>query len=115
MNAEKPRVGIKCADYRTVDASPKEPTHDALADLQPQRLHRRKRLPSVYRDHRHLGTFLRPNDGDQRLANLDFPSRPILSRVRCIAWMLIMASCVEATESYKPVTSSRLGVICAEA
>jgi hypothetical protein len=25
-----------------------------------------------------------------------------------------MASCMEATESYKPVTSSRLGVICAE-
>jgi len=29
--------------------------------------------------------------------------------------MLIMASCVEATESYKPVTSVRLGGICAEA
>ena len=29
--------------------------------------------------------------------------------------MLIMAYCMEATESYKPVTSSRLGVICAEA
>jgi hypothetical protein len=28
--------------------------------------------------------------------------------------MLIMASCVEATESYKPVTSVRLGVVCAE-
>ena len=41
--------------------------------------------------------------------------RLILSRVRCIAWMLIMASCMEATESYKPVTSVRLGGICAEA
>jgi len=29
--------------------------------------------------------------------------------------MLIMASCMEATESHKPVTSSRLGGICAEA
>ena len=29
--------------------------------------------------------------------------------------MLIMASRVEATESYKPVTSLRLGVVCAEA
>ena len=29
--------------------------------------------------------------------------------------MLIMASCMEATESYKPVTSLRLGVVCAEA
>ena len=56
-----------------------------------------------------------PNDGDQRLATLGFPSGPILSRVRCIAWMLIMASCMEATESYKPVTSVRLGGICAEA
>jgi hypothetical protein len=54
------------------------------------------------------------NGCDQRLATLDFPSGPILSRVRCIAWMLIMASCVEATESYKPVTSVRLGVVCAE-
>jgi len=26
-----------------------------------------------------------PNAGDQRLATLDFPLRPILSRVRCIA------------------------------
>ena len=55
------------------------------------------------------------NDCDQRLATIDELYRRILSRVRCIAWMLIMASCVEATESYKPVTSSRLGVICAEA
>jgi len=54
------------------------------------------------------------NGGDQRLATLDFPSGPILSRVRCIAWMLIMASRVEATESYKPVTSLGLGVVCAE-
>jgi hypothetical protein len=44
----------------------------------------------------------------------DYPRRRTLSRVRCIAWMLIMASCVEATESYKPVTSVRLGVVCAE-
>lgn len=29
--------------------------------------------------------------------------------------MLIMASCMEATESYKPVTSVRLGGICGEA
>jgi hypothetical protein len=35
-------------------------------------------------------------------------------RIRLKAWMLIMASCVEATESYKPVTSVRLGVVCAE-
>jgi hypothetical protein len=27
-----------------------------------------------------------PNAGDRRLATLDFPSGPILSRVRCIAW-----------------------------
>jgi hypothetical protein len=26
------------------------------------------------------------NGGDQRLATLDFPSGPTLSRVRCIAW-----------------------------
>jgi hypothetical protein len=44
-----------------------------------------------------------------------YPHRRIVSRLRCIAWMLIMASCVEATESYKPVTSSRHGVLCAEA
>jgi hypothetical protein len=44
-----------------------------------------------------------------------YPHRGILSRVHCIAWMLIMASCMEATESYKPVTSLRLGVVCAEA
>jgi len=55
------------------------------------------------------------NDGDQRLATLGEPLRWILSRVRCIEWMLIMASCMEATESYKPVTSMRLGGICAEA
>ena len=30
---------------------------------------------------------IRPNDRDQRLATLDFPSGPILSRVRCIAWL----------------------------
>ncbi|MEJ1715187.1 hypothetical protein SMA37_26600, partial [Escherichia coli] len=58
--------------------------------------------------------LLASNDGNQRLATLREPHRRILSRVRCIAWMLIMASCMEATESYKPVTSSRLGVICAE-
>jgi len=27
-----------------------------------------------------------PNDCSQRLATKDFPSAPILSRVRCIAW-----------------------------
>jgi hypothetical protein len=55
-----------------------------------------------------------PNTRDQRLAEKAFQNRPACSRVRCIAWMLIMASCVEATESYKPVTSVRLGVVCAE-
>ena len=30
--------------------------------------------------------FLLPNIRNQRLATLDFPSGPILSRVRCIAW-----------------------------
>ena len=58
---------------------------------------------------------MRPNGSDQRLATFGEPPVRILSRVRCIGWMLIMASCMEATESYKPVTSSRLGVICAEA
>jgi hypothetical protein len=43
--------------------------------------------------------------------------RPIRFADRCpgYARMLIMASCMEATESYKPVTSVRLGGICAEA
>ncbi len=31
-----------------------------------------------------------PNVGDQRLATLDFPSGPILSRVRCIAWFRVL-------------------------
>jgi hypothetical protein len=40
----------------------------------------------------HAKRRLRPSDfkwhngGDQRLATLDFPSEPILSRVCCIAW-----------------------------
>ena len=32
-----------------------------------------------------LWAFLLPNASNQRLATLDFPSAPILSRVRCIA------------------------------
>ena len=32
------------------------------------------------------GLCLLQNDSDQRLATLDFSFRPILSRVRCIAW-----------------------------
>ena len=31
----------------------------------------------------------KPNDGDQRLATLDFPSGPSLSRVRCIALLAL--------------------------
>ena len=33
--------------------------------------------------------FHRPNGSNQRLATLDDPYRPILSRVRCIAWFAI--------------------------
>jgi len=43
------------------------------------------------------------------------PYRRTLSRVCSNAWILIMASCMEATESYKPVTSLKPGSVCAEA
>jgi hypothetical protein len=56
-----------------------------------------------------------PNDRDEQLAAMDSQLYWTLSRGCSNAWMLIMASCMEATESYKPVTSMRLGGICAEA
>jgi hypothetical protein len=47
--------------------------------------------------------FLTSNPADQRLATLDYPHRPILSRVRCIGLFAEYDTIAVSRESHQPL------------
>ena len=79
----------RCQALSTLVAQPPHPSPPRRTRRRSVGTERWRERSTVRRSSEHLPC--RRNVGGQRLATLREPPRMILSRVRCIAWMLIMA------------------------